>query len=65
MSVDYRLLARFEASCQRLEAARRALPEHWRTDPRPEAQIINEHWAQVIATAAAKSVAADGSFACT
>lgn len=52
MSVDYRLLARFEASRRRLEAARRVLPEHWRGDPRPEAQIINEHWVAVIAKAA-------------
>jgi hypothetical protein len=51
MSVDYRLLPHFEASRERLEAARRALPAHWRNDPRPEAQIINEHWVQVIARA--------------
>jgi hypothetical protein len=53
MSVDYRLLPHFEASRTRHEAARRVLPEHWRTDPRPEAQIINEHWVGVIARAAA------------
>jgi hypothetical protein len=50
MSVDFSLLDHFEASCRR-EAARRALPEHWRRDPRPEAQIINEHWVNVIAQA--------------
>jgi hypothetical protein len=49
MSVDYRFVNRFKASPQRLAAARRLLPEHWRTDPRPEARIINEHWARVIA----------------
>ncbi len=51
MSVDYRLLARFEASRHRLEAARQALPLHWQADPRPEAQIINEHWVAVMAQA--------------
>ena len=49
--VDYRLLARFEASRRRLEAARQALPPHWQADPRPEAQIINEHWVAVMAQA--------------
>jgi len=53
MSVDYRLLPRFEASRKRYEAARRVLPAHWRNDPRPEAQIINDHWVGVIAAAAA------------
>jgi len=53
MSIDYRLLPHFEASRTRHEAARRVLPEHWRTDPRPEAQIINEHWVGVIARATA------------
>ena len=48
MSVDYRLLDRFEASRQRNEAAWRALPRRWRSDPRPEAQIMNEHWVNVI-----------------
>lgn len=52
MNVDYRLLARFEASRQRHDAARRALPHHWRTDPRPEAQVINDHWVDVMARAA-------------
>jgi len=51
MSVDYRLLDRFEASRQRHEAARRALPERWRTDPRPEAQTMNEHWVRVMVQA--------------
>ena len=51
MNVDYRLFEHFEAS-RRREAARRALPEHWRTDPRPEAQTMNEHWVSVIAQAA-------------
>jgi hypothetical protein len=52
VSVDYRLLSHFEASHERLEKARRALPERWRTDPRPEAKIINDHWIRVIARAA-------------
>jgi hypothetical protein len=52
MNVDYRLLPHFLASRKRLEAARRVLPHHWRTDPRPEAQTINEHWVAVIARAA-------------
>jgi len=52
MTVDYRLLDRFTASRRRHEAARRALPEHWRSDLRPEAQIINEHWVSVMARAA-------------
>ncbi len=51
MSVEYRLLDRFEASRQRHAAARRALPERWRTDPRPEAQIMNEHRVRVIVQA--------------
>ncbi len=51
MSVDYRLLPRFEASQKRHEAARRALPDRWRDDPRPEAQFINELWVNVIAQA--------------
>ena len=51
MSVDYRLLSHFEASQRRLEAARRALPEHWRNDPRPEAQVMNDHWVRVLARA--------------
>lgn len=52
VNVDYRLLGHFEASTRRLEAARWALPAHWREDPRPEARIINEHWVDVIARAA-------------
>jgi len=51
-NIDYRLLERFEASRRRFAAARLALPEHWRTDPRPEAQFMNEHWVTVIAEAA-------------
>ena len=51
MSIDYRLLDRFETSRQRHEAARRALPERWRTDPRPEAQTMNEHWVCVMVQA--------------
>jgi hypothetical protein len=51
MPVDYRLLARFEESHQRYDAARSALPERWRSDPRPEAQMINDHWVSVIAEA--------------
>ena len=35
MDIDYSLLERFETSRRRYEAARLALPEHWRTDPRP------------------------------
>ena len=35
MSVDYRLLEHFQASWERFEAARRALPEPWRQDARP------------------------------
>jgi hypothetical protein len=52
VSVDYRLLSHFQASQRRLEKARRALPEQWRADPRPEAKIINDHWIRVIAQAA-------------
>jgi hypothetical protein len=52
MSVDYRLLDHFDASRERLARARAALPAHWRTDPRPEAQIMNDHWEGVIAQAA-------------
>jgi hypothetical protein len=52
MSVDYRLLPHFEASRTRLEAARRALPENWRADPRPEAQVMNEYWVGLLARSA-------------
>jgi hypothetical protein len=51
MSVDYRLLAHFEASRSRHETARGALPEHWRNDPRPEVQTINESWVDVFVRA--------------
>jgi hypothetical protein len=50
-NVDYRLLHRFEASRRRHEAARRALPEPWRSDPRPEVQAVNERWVSVVARA--------------
>ena len=49
MSVDYRLLPRFEASCRRHAAARDSLPAHWRSDPRPEVQLLNETWVNLIA----------------
>ncbi len=49
MSVDYRLLSRFQASHDRQEAARRALPERWRWDPRPEVQRANELWVDAVA----------------
>lgn len=51
MSVDYRLLERFEASRRRFEAARELLPEPWRDDPRDEVQLINERWITVLAQA--------------
>ena len=51
MSIDYRLLDRFETSRKRHEAARLALPDAWRADPRPEAQMINEHWVRVMVQA--------------
>jgi hypothetical protein len=51
MSVDYRLLAYFQASRDRYEAARRALPQHWLTDPRPEVQYLNELWVNMMARA--------------
>jgi hypothetical protein len=53
MSVDYRLLDRFQDSRRRHEAARQALPEHWRRDPRPEVQAINDLWVSVVARARA------------
>ncbi len=49
MAVDYSLLSRFEANRTRYAAARAALPARWRSDPRPEAQEINEFWVDVIA----------------
>lgn len=49
MAVDYRLLARFEANRERYEAARRALPARWRSDPRPEVQVINDLWVDTVA----------------
>jgi len=51
MSVDYRLLARFQASRERHDAARRSLPEQWRSDSRPEVQHANELWVSVVARA--------------
>jgi hypothetical protein len=51
MSVDYRLLTRFQASHDRHEAARRALAERWRSDPRAEVQHANELWVSAVARA--------------
>ena len=51
MSVDYRLLARFQASCERHERARRALAERWRADPRPQVQQANDVWVGAVARA--------------
>ena len=44
MGVDYRLLEHFAERRRRLEEARNALPERWKADPRPEAQLVNELW---------------------
>jgi hypothetical protein len=49
VTVDYRLLPRFESSTRRHEAARDALPERWRSDPRPEAQLVNEIYVALVA----------------
>jgi hypothetical protein len=49
MSVDYRLLPHFEASSRRFAAARESLPRHWRSDPRPEMQLLNDTWVNLIA----------------
>jgi hypothetical protein len=51
MSVDYRLVPHFEASRRRYAAARELLPERWRSDPRPEMQLLNDTWVSVIARA--------------
>ena len=51
MSIDYRLLERFETSRKRHEVARLLLPERWRSDLRPEAQTINDHWVSVMVRA--------------
>ena len=51
MSVDYTLLSVFAESRRRHEQARKALPERWRTDPRPEVQLINDLWIEVHARA--------------
>jgi hypothetical protein len=51
VSVDYRLLERFQASRDRHEAARRALPERWRSDPRPVVQDGNVAWVGTVAPA--------------
>lgn len=53
VTVDYRLLPRFEASRRRHEDARTALPERWRSDPRLEAQLINEIYVALVARARA------------
>ena len=48
MSIDYRLLPHFEASHRRHAAARDLLPSHWRSDPRPEIQLLNDTWVSLI-----------------
>ena len=53
MSVDYRLLPCFEDSRRRHEDAREALPLRWRSDPRPEVQLINDLWVSIVARARA------------
>jgi len=49
VTVDYRLLPRFAASCRLHEDARKALPERWRSDPRAEIQTINEIYVALVA----------------
>jgi hypothetical protein len=51
VTVDYRLLPRFTASCRRHEDARNGLPESWRSDPRPEVQLLNEIYVELVARA--------------
>jgi hypothetical protein len=51
MGVDYRLLPRFVDSRRRHEEARNALPARWRSDPRPEVQLVNDLWVGVVARA--------------
>ncbi|HZO98175.1 MAG TPA: hypothetical protein VFB42_12465 [Gaiellaceae bacterium] len=51
MTVDLRLLPHFLESRRRHEAARRALPERWRADPRPEVQEANETWVSAVVRA--------------
>jgi hypothetical protein len=51
MNVDYRLVARFQASRDRYEAARRALPKQWLADPRPQVQHLNDYWVSVVVRA--------------
>ena len=53
VTVDYRLLPRFEASYRRHEDARNGLPERWRSDPRPEVQLVNEIYVGLVARARA------------
>ena len=51
MGVDYSLLEHFQDSRSRHESARAALPAQWRSDPRPEAQLVNDLWVSVIVRA--------------
>ena len=51
MAVDDSLLERFEESRKRHDAARRALPDRWRNDPRPEVQAANELWVSTVVRA--------------
>jgi hypothetical protein len=51
MAVDYSLLGHFEDSRRRHETARAALPAQWRSDPRPEIQLVNDLWVSVIVRA--------------
>jgi hypothetical protein len=60
VNVDYRLLPVFADSRRRHEEARRALPERWRADPRPEVQLINDLWVGVHARARQLLDAAEG-----
>ena len=47
MTVDYRLLPKWEASQHRHAQTRRALPASWQNDVGSVAQVANESWVRL------------------
>jgi hypothetical protein len=49
MSVDTRLLGRWQRELDARQRARSALPKRWRTDPRPEMQQVSDTYVELLA----------------
>jgi hypothetical protein len=49
MSVDTRLLVRWQRELDARQRARAALPRRWRTDPRPEMQQVGDAYVELLA----------------